>query len=211
MMRTRRAERSTMACIEFVGRRKTKSLLGELCSGGRRAAISGEFRCVVEHTGDHGIRRVGRKREVTGAEKRIFDEFGDARVNAPPLLAKVVVEDRRQQRVGEADRSVVALDHVRNDCCVERVWDNTRPLQKSLRRRAQRRGQTERLPRGRGKSGEPCAHEIFERRGNCERLNRATFYGESAGQLQREERIPARPLVDAKQCLACEVPVEAVV
>ena len=38
-----------------------------------------------------------------------------------PLLAQILVEDRRQQRVGETNRPILALDHVRNGRRVERV------------------------------------------------------------------------------------------
>jgi len=58
---------------------------------------------------------------VTGVEERILDDCGDASVNAPPPLAQVLVKNRRKQRVAEADRRVLALDHVRGDRRVERV------------------------------------------------------------------------------------------
>ena len=59
--------------------------------------------------------------------------------------------------MGEANRPVLALDHVRGDCRVERVRRDARPLQERLRGRAQRRGERERLAGGRGKSGDPRA------------------------------------------------------
>ena len=144
-------------------------------------------------------------------EERVFDDLRDTSVNASPLLTEAVVEDRRKQRVGEANRAVVALDHVRGDRSFERVCLNTCPHQKRLRRCAERRGQRKRLASGRGEPGDPCTHEIFERFGNRERLERTRVDGESARQLEREERISARALVDAEQCLTREVPAEAVV
>jgi hypothetical protein len=106
--------------------------------------------------------------------------------------------------VREADRSVLALDHVRDDGRVERVRRNARARQQRLRCRAQRRGDRERLARRRWQPGEPHAHEVFERLGNRERLKRIGVRLQRAGQFQREERIPAGHLVDAEQCLAGE-------
>ena len=135
----------------------------------------------------------------------------NASVNAPALLSQVAVENRRQQRVGEANRAVLALDHVRGDRRRERVGRNPRPLQERLRRRPECRGERERVARRRGKSGEPRADELVQRLRNRERLERVDVPVENACQLQREERITARPLVDAEQRLAGERPPEAVV
>ena len=79
-----------------------------------------------------------------------------------------------------------------------------------LRRRAQRRGEPERLRRRGGKPGDPRAHELFERLRNRQRPSRVDVRVENAGQLEREERVPARPLVDAEQRLAGERPAEPV-
>jgi hypothetical protein len=147
---------------------------------------------------------------VTGAEERVFDDSRDPSVYAPPLPAQVLVENRRQQRVGEANRPVLALDHARNDCRVEHVCRNARPLQEGLRGGAQRRGERERLASGRGESGDPRAHELLQRLGNRERLNWVDVRVKNAGQLQCEERISTRPLVDAEQRLTREGPAEPV-
>jgi len=136
--------------------------------------------------------------------------FRDPSVNEPPLLAQVLVEDRRQQRVREANHPVVALDHVRDGGRFERVPLNARPLQARLRARAQRGGDRQRLASGRRECVDPRAHEFFERLGNWERLNRVDVRVENTRQLQREERIPSGPLVDAEQGLAREGPAEPV-
>ena len=132
VMRTSRSQRAPMALVAHVQRRQPERLLGELGRDGRRAAIAGQSRGVVEHNGNLGVRRVPGQREVARTEERVFDDSRDAFVNALPLLAQVLVEDRRQQRVGEANRPVLALDHVRGDCRVERVCRNARPLQERL-------------------------------------------------------------------------------
>ena len=147
---------------------------------------------------------------MTGAEQRVVDDPAIRRVNAPPLVARLRIEGRREQRVGEPNRPVLALDHVRGDGRVERVRRDARPLQERLRRRAQRRDERERLARGRRKRGDPRAHELVERLGNRQRLERVDVGVERAGQLQREERIAARPLVDAEQRLPREGPAEPV-
>ena len=92
-------QRPPMALVVRVRRRQPERLLGELGRDGRRAAIGRQPRGLVEHGGDIGIRRVPRKREVTGAEERVLDDAGDPRVNAPPLFPQVPVDDRRKQRM----------------------------------------------------------------------------------------------------------------
>jgi hypothetical protein len=210
VMRPSCSQRPTMTLVAPVHRRQPEGLLSELGRDGRSAAISSEPRAVVKNTCDVGVRFVSRKRKVTGAQERILDDFCDAPVNAPPLLAQVPVEDGRQQRVGEANRPVLALNHVGNGSRVERVCRNARLLQERLGRRAQRRGERKRVAGGCGEPRNPRAHELFERLGNLERLEWVEVNVEHAGQLQREERISARPLVDAEQCLAREGPAEPV-
>jgi hypothetical protein len=84
---------------------------------------------VVEDSGDVCVRRVPRQREVSSAEERVFDDSRKASVNTPPLLTQVSVENRRQQRVGEANRPVLALDHLRDERRVERVCRDAGLLQ----------------------------------------------------------------------------------
>ena len=85
------------------------------------------------------------------------------------------------------------------------------PLEERLRRRPQRRRQRQRLVGRRGQPGEPRAEELVEPLRHRQRLERVDVRVERAGQLQCEERIPARPLVDAEQRLASERPPQAVV
>src|SRR4029450_7869986 len=92
----------------------------------------------------------------------------------------------------------------------ERVCLNARALEERLRRGAQRCGERERLASGRGECVDPLAHELFEGLGNRERLQRVDVLVQNPSQLQREERISARPLVNAQQSLACEWSAEPV-
>ena len=210
-MRTSRRQGATTALVALVRRRQPKRLLGELGSDGRCAALGRERGGILEHGGGGGVRSVAREREVTRAEERVLDDLRNSSVNASSLVAQVEVENRRQQRVGEANRAVLALDHVRGDCRRERVGGNTCPLQERLRRRPQCRGERERVARHRGKSGEPRADELVQPLRNRKRLERVDVHVENACQLQREERITAGPLVDAEQRLAGERPPETVV
>jgi hypothetical protein len=91
---------------------------------------------------------------------------------------------------------------VRRDACV---------LEERLRGRADRRCERERLAGGGGESGDPRAQELFERLGDRQRLEWVDVGVENASELQREERVSARPLVDADQRLAREGPAEPVV
>ena len=211
-MRTRRRQRATTALVARVRRRQPKRLLGELGRDGRCAALGRERRGVVEHGGDSGVGRVARRARGDargGAGRRRSARVVGERFVAPSPRSEV--ENRRQQRMREANRAVLALDHVRGECRRERVRRDTRPLQERLRRRPQRRRERERVARRRGKSREPRADELVERLRNRERLERVDVHVENACQLQRKERVTARPLVDAKQRLAREGPPETVV
>ena len=108
--------------------------------------------------------------------------------------------------------AVLALDHVRGEL-PGRARPPRRPPAPGATPTAcpSADGERERVARGRRKTGEPRAHELVERLGNRQRLERVDVHVENARQLQREERIAARPLVDAEQRLARERPAEAVV
>ena len=68
-----------------------------------------------------------------------------------------------------------------------------------------------RLSGGVGKRAEPLAHELLERLRDRKRLERVDVGVEHAGQFEREERVPARALVDPEQRLPREWSVEPVV
>jgi hypothetical protein len=181
LMRTSCGQRSAMAFVVFVRRREPERVFEQFCCEGRRTTIGRQNRGVVEHTGDLGVRCVSGQRKVAGAEERIFDDFRDTSVDTCPPLAQVQVEDRRKQRVREANRPVLALDHVCHCCRFERACLNARPLEQSLRRRAERCGEGKRLASGRGERVDPRAYELFERLGNRERLERIDILVEKPG------------------------------
>ena len=109
----RSGERSPAAVINPIRRRQPERLICQLGRLRRRAAIVCQRGGVIEPTCNLSVRRVGRECDVAGGEDRVVDDLGDTGVNAPSLFAQVGVQHRRQQRVGEADHPVLALDHAR--------------------------------------------------------------------------------------------------
>jgi hypothetical protein len=191
-------ERPSTTLIGMVNRRQPKRVLCKLGGVRWRAAIACESGGVIEETRNVGVRRINREREVTGAKHRLFGDLRDPCVNGPPLFAEAVVEDRRQQRVGEADHPALTLDHARGDGRVERVRCNARALEQRLGRRAHDGRERKRLPGGRRERRDPRPHDLFERLGDGKRLKRIEVRRENAGQFQRKERVPTRPLVNTQ-------------
>ena len=196
--------------IAALRRCEPERLLGELGSDRRRPALGRRCHGDVELGGDVRVRLAPRQRQVTGAEERILDDARDPSVDVLSLIAQVLVENGREQRVGEANRPARAFDHLRHDRRFESLRRNAGPVEERLRRRPQRRCERQCSPRRVRKPGQPHAHELVQRLRNRKRPSRVGARIESAGQLQREERIAARPLVDAEQGLARKGPVEPV-
>ena len=69
---------------------------------------------------------------MTGLQDGVLDQPRDLSVNALLLLAEVPVENRREQRVREADRPILAFDDVRGDRRLERVSRNAGTLEERL-------------------------------------------------------------------------------
>ena len=141
---------------------------------------------------------------MPGAEQWVVDDLGDARVNLAARLAEVPVEDRRQQRMGEADRAVVALDHVRLERRHERCRRHARTLGAVLSGvvpNADASASASRVG--------PGSPEICSRRSSSS-VSGSGSDGFVPRSSQREERIPARLLVDPEQGLACELSAETI-
>jgi hypothetical protein len=210
-MRTTRSERSTVPLCAPIRRRQPERAVGQLGREGGRAALGRELRGVIEHSGDGGVGRLAREREVTGAVERVFNDLGKPHMNAVTLVAEIAVENRRQQRMRETDGAVLAFYDMRGERRLECVGRDPRPLQKRYRWRPKRGRERKRVACGRGKRGEPRANELVEGLRNPERLEGVDLLVENARKFQREERISARPLVHAEQRLAGKGPPEAVV
>ena len=142
------------------------------------------------------------------SKKRLVDEPRDPRVDGEPLVAQAAVQDGGQQRVREPDDPLVPLEHLRGQRRLERGRTDPRPLEQVRRGRAQRREERERAAGRRGKPREPLVDDLLERLGNRQRLRRVGVGVDDPRQLEGEERVPARPLVDAQQRLAGEGTVE---
>src|SRR5262245_24702355 len=127
-MRAGRCERTATPLVAPIGRRQPQRLLGELRRHGYRAAIGGQRRGFFEHAYDLVVWANGRERKVTGAEDRVVHELCDPHVHASPLFAETTEESRREQRVGEADRSVLTLDHARGEGRLECLRSYARAL-----------------------------------------------------------------------------------
>ena len=185
-------------------------VLGELGGERRRASVGCDSHSVVEDCSDFRVRPLRRQREMARPGERIVDDLGEPTVDIAPPVAEIGVHDGRQQRMRKADRFVLPLDHVRDEGRVESLRVDTGPLEDGCRRCPERRRKCERLSRPLGQADDPRAHELVERLRHGERLRWVGVHRESARQLQREERIAARALVDAEQRLTGEGLPEAV-
>ena len=105
-----------------------------------------------------------------------------------------------------------ALDHLRDDRRLEQSLAQRRPARGARSDgRTQRRRERAALSASASGSPESLARTSSSSvSGTRKRLSRVDVHIENAGQLQREERVTARPLVDAEQRLARERPVEPV-
>ena len=106
VMRTGRRQRPTTALVARGRRRQPNRLLGELRRDGRCAALGRKRR--RRRRAQRRRRRRERRSRARGdarggAGRRRCRRFA---VNASSLVAQVEVENRRQQRVGEANRAV---------------------------------------------------------------------------------------------------------
>jgi hypothetical protein len=129
LMGASRSQHPMAAPLAVLRRRQLDGVLGELGCDGRCTAIQGQPRGLIEHHSGVGVWNALRKREVTGPKNGVLDDSRDPFVQSGPPLAEVLVEDRGQQRVSEADHPVLEFDHVRGEGCVERACRDARPLQ----------------------------------------------------------------------------------
>ena len=117
-----RRDRAAVPILERIGRRQAERVLGQLGRLADRGATAGELRDLLQRRRDGFVRCARSEREVPGALDRIVDDRGQASMGSLPLfLACPLVENRREQRVREADHCVRVLDHVRRERRLERV------------------------------------------------------------------------------------------
>ena len=206
----RRAERTTMAFAVGTRRRQAKGVFGELGRSDGRATRARHSCGVLENSGNLAVRRLRRQREVAGAVDRIRDDLGDASVRAPSLVRRhALVDDRREQRMSEADRPVHALDHARGNCGIEYVLGDAQAREELGGRTAYGYGEQQRLSCWRRQLVEACVHQSLQCLWNRKRLGGIDARADCPGELERIKRVPAGRLVHAKERWARERPAEA--
>ncbi len=147
-----------------------------------------------------------------GRARRVVDERPRSAHGRAAARRRGPVDDRREQGMREANRprpraSITCAPTAR----LERVEGDAGALQQRIRRRAQRR----RRARAR-RASTPGSPAIRARSssssvsGTGSGASGSTSHRERARNLQREERVSVRPLVDAEQRLARERPAEPV-
>ena len=93
---------------------------------------------------------------------------------------------------------------------VEGTFRDARSLEQCLRGCSDRRCKTERIACRRWKAGQAYANQPFERLRHRQRFERIDIAVERPSDLEREERVAARALVDPEKCLACERSAETI-
>ena len=141
---------------------QTERQLGELGGVGRGSAGGGVARSIVESRSHFRIRAVFREREMTGAREGVVQDRREPSVHPQPILAELLVEDRREERMRESDCAVVALDHLRDDGGIECAGGDTGATENKLRGRPERCGQGQGIMCRRGKAVDPRAHELLQ-------------------------------------------------
>ena len=186
-----------MTLLGRVGRRQAQGLFGELGSDRRGATRHGDPSGLLQHLGRSCVRGFLRQREMACAKERIVDDRCNTCMNVPPLFAQIVVEDGREQRMGEANRPVLPLDHTRCERRSERLECHIRPLEDRFIDRSHRRGEGEGFASRRREPRDPRPDQLLERLGNREATRWIDIHVEHAGQLQRKKGITPGPVVDA--------------
>jgi hypothetical protein len=131
-------------------------------------------------------------------------------VGVPSFVRRhALVDDRREQRMREADRPVRALDHARGNCGIEYVLGDVQACQELPGRTADGYGEQERLSCRRRQLVDAGAHQFFQCPWNRQRLRRVDARADGLGELERVKRVPAGRLVHAQQRRARERPAEA--
>ncbi|HEX7172326.1 MAG TPA: hypothetical protein VF365_06955 [Candidatus Limnocylindria bacterium] len=69
---------------------------------------------------------------MTRSEQRVVDERRNPPVHGPPLAAEILVQDRRQQRVCEANNPILVLDDMRDGRRLKGARRNACSLQESI-------------------------------------------------------------------------------
>src|SRR5205085_7571343 len=147
----------------------------------------------------------GREREVVRTLLDVADLGRELAMHAPALVRRRrLVDGARVERVGERDPAVGEL---LDEAALQRSLEGAaEPARGGL---CERRRAEERPPCWERQARDPPPDERADVRRHRERLVRAQLRGtEGAGDLQGEEGIAARGLVEAKQCRPLVGPLE---
>ena len=205
-----RSERPAAARLGVIGRGQPEGMLDELGRGCDRAVLEGQARRLVEHGRDVGIGPVRRQGQVTGADQGVVGQSGDRGVHSPPAVAEVAVQDGRQEWMREPDRPVD-----RSITCASTAGWMARasmPARSSSDSgsvpSAAANASASRVGPGRPAILAPSrSSRVF---GTGKRVQRAEVRAQGPGQLDREERVPARLLPDAERGLPGEAGAEPI-
>ena len=195
----------------IAGRRELPSDLAQLGGGGRRAAPERARRRLVQRGGDARVGAVGGQRQVPRSFLVADDHAGQEGVRiAPPPRRRVLITDRGEQRMGEADPLLVELHDSCRGGLFESVEDAravaVRGGQGSDRRPPQGRGEQEHLPAGGGQPGQPFADRLTDAAGYAQRpAGSGRRQHELPSDLKREERVAAGHLAQLGQLRAGEL------
>ena len=176
-----------------LGRGQLRGLLAQAGGHGRRAAGAGAKGTLVEPRGNPLVGPGRGSREVVGALDRVGHDLGKPLVNlSPPSRIGGSVRARRKQRVEKAHAAVIDRDEpcglrrVEGACAHHVVDERAGRLRRS-------RGHEQPALRLLRKRLEAVVNEDLQ--GRRQRLG--VQHLRRAGELEREERVAARELVDA--------------
>ena len=135
----------------------------------------------------------------------VVHEARQAAVQVPPLeRVGRLVRPRREQRMGEAHALALDLEHAGLEGGAQRLLTPGRGHDQRERRPRQRGDRGQRRTRRPRQRREPLADHLAQPRGHRRQVRPAASLGVRARQLEREEGVAARHLVDAPQPRAGE-------
>ena len=188
-------ERASVAILACAGGRRTQSVLPQLRCDDRSAACDRHIGRRLELRGDLRVRLVHCKRAMARASERVVDDLGQAFVRKPSSLRRRrLIEHGGEQRVREADHPVRELDHVVGE---RRLECGT--VQLCGPQPAVRAGEQQRPARLVGSPSRRARTSASSVSGTGSGWVGSTFVPEGACELEGEEGIAARRLVEAQQ------------
>lgn len=200
-VRTRRGKCPSASGLHGPLGRQPDSLFRQFGAERSCAALDREASGRIDRSCGSRVRHSLREREMSRPRERVQRHPGCKPVDDAAFLVEPAVGQRREQRVGEADRVTVALDDLTAQGGAKHVHRHARTPQHLLTRRTERGREGQRIA---GLPWETCdaiADELVERSGNRQRLEWIEVATETPGKLEREKRVAACLLVHPEQRL----------